>query len=186
MIVQTKLHDGKIIEQKKKRLVVGLRAPVNASSERANNKKKKLNECVYKWILCAIFHTKVICVNGIKTSFHNTYTYAQQHTSKYQIERNKVVARDKCLRANDLSLLFFEHFFFFISFLTLLHVCYMALLPSHSIIIHSLFSYWRLCYIRKLFPFSLLPKLLLLLLFISLPRNVIFQLKSRLNRIRKI
>lgn len=85
-----------------------------------------MNECVYKWILCAIFHTKVICSNGIKTSFRHTntqiHTYApaqQKHMSRYQIERNKVVARDKCLRANDLSLLFFRIFLHFIFSTTL-------------------------------------------------------------------
>lgn len=75
----------------------------------------------------------------------STYTLAitlippsTKHTSKYQIERNKVVARDKCLRANDLSLLFFEFFFhFFPPPIALVDV---ASLPTHSISYHSLSS----------------------------------------------
>lgn len=85
-----------------------------------------------------------------KNIVSHTYTHAQQHMSKYQIERNKVVARDKCLRANDLSLLFFNifHHFFFHG------LCFscLALLHSHSI--HFIRSFLIGAFaIRKLLQF---------------------------------
>lgn len=126
----------------------------------------------------------------------STYTLAitlippsTKHTSKYQIERNKVVARDKCLRANDLSLLFFEFFFHFFSTSNCSSWCCFFTHPFHKLSFALFFGAYAMenfFHLHSMY-FRSLWAVLCVFCFSSLcPVTQYTELKSRLNRIRNV